>query len=251
MKTIGILVDFDNIFPHTLSQNSEAQIRQVFSFVLNEVRGKITNVEKFLIRLYGGWYQNNSFTPKASGVSSMLPSLNSLFPVLVQPKTIIQGNIELATQLYGHTFVWYNTYREHDGIPKLRIDHSVLGSQCETNANTCPVKILKKFTEKKAKICDNAGCTTVHSSVFFQKTQKYVDTMIACDIISLGTDDEFVGIYVLSDDVDHFPAFAVAHDLNTTSAKMGLFVTNSQNVATYTALLAPFEIDVTLIPNKI
>ena len=68
--------------------------------------------------------------------------------------------------------------------------------------------------------------------------------MIACDIISLCADDEFVGVYVLSDDVDHFPAFAVAHDLNTTKAKMGLFITNPQNVSTYAALLTPFEIDV-------
>lgn len=249
MKTIGVLVDFDNIFPHALSLYTEEDIQQVFSFVVNEVRGKIPDVDRFLIRLYGGWYQNNSFTPRASSVSSMLPRLNSLFPILVEPRTIIQGNIELATQLYGHPYVWYNTYREHDGIPKLRVDHSVLGTQCETNADTCPVKILKKFAEKKTRICGNAGCTTVHSSVFFQKTQKYVDTMIACDIISLGSDNEFVGVFVLSDDVDHFPAFAVAHDLNTTSAKMGLFVTNNQNVTPYAALLTPFEIDVTLIPE--
>ena len=207
----------------------------------------IPSIDRFCVRLYGGWYENNSFTARASALSSIIPALNTGFPILVQPSTIIQGSIELATQLYGHSFVWYNTYREHAGLPKLRIDPSALGAQCGNHPSSCPIKILKRFTDKKQKICDIAGCTTVHSSVFFQRTQKYVDTMIACDIISLCADDEFVGVFVLSDDVDHFPAFAVAHDLNTTKAKMGLFITNPQNVSSYATLLAPFEIDVILI----
>lgn len=247
MKTIGILVDFDNIFPRPINEYTTDIIKQVLSFSVNSLKGNMPDVNRFIIRLYGGWYEDNSFTPRASNISSMLPVLNAFFPILSPPKTIIQGNIELATQLYGHSFVWYNTYREHAGIPKLRIDHSALGIQCNSNANTCPVKILKKFTEKKQRVCDTAGCTTIHSSVFFQKTQKYVDTMIACDIINMSLDDEIIGVYVLSDDVDHFPAFAVAHDINTTKAKLGLFITNDQNINNYSSLLNSFEVDVTLI----
>lgn len=247
MKTVGIIVDFDNLFPRSIGDYTEEDIRRVLVFAINSVRTKLPDVERIIIRLYGGWYTNNSLTARASSLSTMLPSLNVLFPILVPPKFIIQGSIELATQLYGHSFIWYNTYREHAGLPKLRIDHSVLGTQCGVNANICPVSILKKFTEKKQKVCEIAGCATVHSSVFFQRTQKYVDTMIACDIISLGTDNDVVGVYVLSDDVDHFPAFAVVHDLNATKAKLGLFIVNDQNVASYTSLLSPFDIDVTLI----
>lgn len=247
MKTVGILVDFDNIFPRPIGEYTEKDIRKVLLFVVNTVRAKLPDVERFIIRLYGGWYANNSLTARASTLSTMLPALNILFPILVPPKSIIQGNIEIATQLYGHTFVWYNTYREHAGLPKLRINHSVMGVQCGANASTCPVNILKKFTEKKQRVCVTAGCTTVHSSVFFQRTQKYVDTMVACDIISLGTDNEVIGVFVLSDDVDHFPAFAVAHDLQSTHAKLGLFIVNDQNVAPYSSFLSPFEIEVTLI----
>lgn len=247
MKTVGILVDFDNFFPRPIGEYTETDIRNILVFAVNSVRKKLPDVERFVIRLYGGWYSNNSLTARASTLSTMLPALNTIFPILVPPKTIIQGNIEIATQLYGHSFVWYNTYREHAGLPKLRIDQSVLGTQCGVNSSTCPVKILKRFTEKKQRICDTVGCMTVHSSVFFQRTQKYVDTMIACDIISLGTDHDVMGVFVLSDDVDHFPAFAVAHDLHTTQAKLGLFIVNDQNVVPYTSLLSPFEIDVNLI----
>lgn len=248
MRNIGIIVDFDNIFPHAITQYSVEDIQRVLSFAIDSIRRKIPEIDRFIVRLYGGWFENNSLTPRASSISSMLPTLNSFFPMLIQPKTIIHGIIELATQLYGHEYVWYNTYKEHAGLPKLRIDHSVLGSECNSNPNTCPVKILKKFVDSKNRVCNMVGCTTIHSSVFFQRTQKYVDTMIACDIISMGADNEFVGIYVLSDDVDHFPAFAVTHDLNKTKANLGVFMTNTQNLVQYSSLLAPFEIDVTLIP---
>ena len=244
MRNIGIIVDFDNIFPQAINHYSAKDIQRVLSFAINTRRLKIPEIDRFIVRLYGGWFENNSLTSRASSISAMLPTLNSVFPMLIQPKTIIYGSIELATQLY----VWYNTYKEHAGLPKLRIDHSVLGSECNSNPDTCPVKILKKFVDSKNRICNMVGCTTIHSSVFFQRTQKYVDTMIACDIISLGADDEFVGIYVLSDDVDHFPAFAVTHDLNKTKANLGVFMTNTQNLDLYSSLLAPFEIDVTLIP---
>lgn len=247
MRTIAILIDFDNIFPGPMNLYTNADIQRVISFSVNSAKASIPDVEKIVVRLYSGWYESNSLTARASAVLALLPSLNSMFPIIVQPRAIIHGSIELATQLYGHNFVWYNSYREHYGLPRLRVNTAAMGSQCESNKSICPVKILKKFTDKKQRICNTVGCNTVHGNVFFERTQKYVDTLVACDIISLSGDEDIAGIYVLSDDVDHFPAFAVAHDLNRTKAKMGLFITNDQHVASITALLSPFEITVTHI----
>lgn len=247
MKIVAILIDFDNVFPRPMNFYTDIDIQKVISFAVNTAKASIPDSEKFIIRLYGGWYENNSLTARASAVTALLPGLNSMFPIIEQPRVIIHGSIELTTQLYGHNFVWYNSYREHYGLPNLRINTAAMGNQCEANKGVCPVKILKRFTDKKQRICNTSGCNTVHGSVFFERTQKYVDTMVACDIISLSGDEDVVGIYVMSDDVDHFPAFAVAHDLNQTKAKMGLFITNDQNVANITALLSPFEITVTHI----
>ena len=143
MSKVGILIDFDNIFPRPINEYQLADLKRVIEFSINSLKATIPSIDRFCVRLYGGWYENNSFTARASALSSMLPALNTVFPILVQPSTIIQGSIELATQLYGHSFVWYNTYREHAGLPKLRIDQSVLSAQCGNNPNTCPVKILK------------------------------------------------------------------------------------------------------------
>lgn len=249
MKVVGVLIDFDNIFPRPIIEYNEDVIKNVIDSVVQKIKNSIPSIDRFIIRLYGGWYENTSLTARASTLSSYLPSFNNLFPILVPPKTIVQGTVELATQLYGHSFIWYNTYREHEGLPKLRIKQSAIGSRCASNSNNCPVHILKKFVEKKQRVCNIAGCTTVHSSVFFSRTQKYVDTMMACDIITFGTDNDVLGVYVLSDDVDLFPAFAMIHDLKATKAKIGLFITNPQNVAAYESLLKPFDIDVSLIAS--
>lgn len=247
MKTVAVLIDFDNIFPKPINAYSSVDIQHVIDFAILTARAAIEDIGRFCIRLYGGWYENNSLTARASWVLSMFPLLNSAFPIITPPRSIIQGSTELATQLFGHSFIWYNSYREHMGIPKLRVNHNAIGSLCMTNKTNCPVEILKRFTEKKTKVCNASGCNTVHKDVFFERTQKYVDTMLACDIITLSADNDVAGIFVMSDDVDHFPAFAAARDLNMSNAKMGLLITNVQNKSNYETLLSSFAIEVTVI----
>lgn len=247
MKTVAILIDFDNMFQRQMNCYTNADFHRTIDFAINTAKTAIPDVERFVIRLYGGWYENNSLTARASAVSALLPDLNNKFPIVEQPGRIIRGNVELATQLYGHSFVWYNSYREHYGLHSLRVNTSAMSEKCAEKNDTCPVKILKKFTEKKSKRCHHDGCKTIHSNVFFQRAQKYVDTIIACDIIILGGEEEVAGIYVMSEDVDLFPAFAVAHDLNGTEAKLGLILRNDSQLANYNVLLTPFEIQVTYV----
>jgi len=247
MKTVAVLIDFDNAFQRPMNLYTNADFQATIAFAVNTAKVAVPDVERFLFRLYGGWYEHTSLTARASAVSAMLPELNRMFPFIDQPSRLIHGSVELATQLYGHSFVWYNSYREHYGLHSLRVNTAAMSEKCEANSHTCPVKILKKFTEKKSRICHNNGCDTVHSNVFFERTQKYVDTLITCDIITLSSEDEVVGIYVMSEDVDLFPAFAVAHDLNATEAKLGIILRSDSQLANYTALLSPFEIAVTYI----
>lgn len=247
MKTVVILIDFDNVFPLPISQYSFESIKSKIGHAVSLAKGKVPDVERVLIRLYGGWYEHTALTARASGVSVLLPSLNSTFPI-ISPESIIHGNVELATQLYGHQFVWYNSYREHIGLPKLRVNRDALSPECETSKTTCPVRILERFTLSKARKCTNEGCNTKHGEVFFSRAQKYVDTMIACDIITLCMQDEIKGVFVFSDDEDHFPAMAVARDVVTTKAQLGLFILNAQNKDNYENYLSPFDIEVTLIP---
>ena len=204
-------------------------------------------VDMIDVRLYGGWYTGNMYTPRASSLGALLPSLNSIFPIIEMPSRRINGSVFLATELYGSSFTWYDTYREKPGIPHIRVDTAHMSSVCGVAPECCPVKILNKFTKKRSKVCSNAGCTTNHSSVFFQRIQKYVDTMLACDVISYSLDEEVIAVYVFSDDVDMFPSFAVSSELLPKKTDLHLLTLNTQNEAIYRRLLSPFYVDVSLI----
>ncbi|MFK2205580.1 hypothetical protein ACIXJQ_02080 [Bacteroides fragilis] len=52
---------------------------------------------------------------------------------------------------------------------------------------------------------------TKHSDIFFQREQKMVDTMIACDLLSYCEESSTNCLYLISDDMDHFPALALCH----------------------------------------
>lgn len=247
MDKIGILVDFDNIFPRPLNEYVNGEICTLITNVVSIVRNDYTHVDMVEIRLYGGWYTGTSLTARASALGAMMPLLNSIFPILELPSKRINGFVDLATQLYGSTFTWYNTYRERRGIPNLRVDTSRMSETCNSNPEQCPVKILKRFTDKRTRICGNAGCSTNHASVFFGKTQKYVDTMLACDVISYSLDDDVKAVYVLSDDVDIFPSFLVSSELPSSHTNLHLLIMNGQSINDYTSLLSAFNVKVSLI----
>lgn len=252
MKTIGVLIDFDNIFPKAINLYTVDNITCVLQKILDVVKVNIIDAEIIRIRLYGGWYMNTTPTQRASVVSSMLTSLNnSLFPIISSPYKRLLGSVDLAIQLYGQSYIWYNTFRERAGIPKLRIDHNAVGDKCDDDPETCPVKILKWFTEKKSRICKRPDCNTAHNSVFFERTQKYVDTMLACDIISMSMDSDIESVYVVSDDVDHFPAFAVSYHHPNAAASLRLIISNDYNEALYNSILTPFGVDIKCIEVNI
>lgn len=250
MKTIGILIDFDNIFPRLITEYQQTDIEHVISIVINKVRQDIPDADNLVFRFYGGWYTGNALTTRASTIGSWIPSLNSIFPIIDLASASsrrINGSIELASQLYGSSYIWYDSYREKPGIPKLRIDANQMGNTCNIAPDNCPVKILKKFTDRRQRACRNTGCTTNHSSVFFQKTQKYVDTMLACDVISFSLDEDVPAVYVFTDDADIFPSFSVSSELPFSHTDLNLLIKNVQNEQNYRNLLSAFNVNVSLL----
>lgn len=247
MQKVGILIDFDNIFPKLISEYVNNEIEHTIANVINKVKQDYLMVDMIDIRLYGGWYTGNTLTPRASSLAAMLPSLNRMFPILEMPSRRINGSVILATEIYGSSFTWYNSYREKPGIPQLRVDTTQMSPACTTAPDICPVNILKKFTKKRTRVCKNVGCTTNHSSVFFQWTQKYVDTMLACDVISYSIDEDVTAVYVFSEDVDIFSSFAVSKELLPAQTDLHLLTTNAQSEAINSRLLSPFNVAVSLV----
>lgn len=66
-------------------------------------------------------------------------------------------------------------------------------------------------------------------SIFSQYGQKMVDTMMACDILTYGEEEDTEAIYVLTDDVDLFPSMALCSRRNP-NVKIFIGTKNNKHV---------------------
>lgn len=241
---VAILMDFDNWFPTILKEDDLSRLQQLLLDVLNIAIANVNDVDYISIGLYGGWYSEKILTPKASRLLMMIPKLKNIFPYRAKDNTIlIRGDINLATQLYDDETIWYNSYREHLGLPKLRIKEDKLSNTCDANEKGCPIHILKKFTKNKRTTCHIPSCETKHEEAFFTREQKYVDSMLVCDILSYGIDSNYKEICIMSEDCDIFPAFAALRRLNAImqkSTRIEVFMRNEQLKHEYQSTLKQF-----------
>ena len=239
-----MIVDFDNFFPKNMNDYSIEEMNVFFDRIVEIILQRFNNISFVNIRLYGGWYKGVNFTQKASMLSSMLANVR-IFPVIVENK-IISGTIEMVHSQYGlDGYIWYDTYREKAGLQKFRIDSSKMGEHCSSNENVCAVKILEKFVRKQ-KMCQNAGCTTVQQNVFIRREQKMIDTMMACDIIAYGGEENIFSIFIVSDDVDIFPSIALCNKKNP-QMELTLVVKNNLLQTQYASIMSSFNTKVVLL----
>lgn len=243
-KEVVVIVDFDNFFPKNMNDYSVEEINAFFNSIIETILRQFDDISFINIRLYGGWYKGVSFTQKASVLSSMLANVN-IFPVFIENKKV-NGSLNMVQSQYGlDGYVWYDTYREKAGLQKFRIDSSKMGEHCTSNENVCAVKILDKFIRKQ-KMCQNAGCTIVQQNVFIRREQKMIDTMMACDIIAYGGEENISSIVIVSDDIDIFPSIALCNKRNP-QMELTLVIKNNQSQAQYSSVLSPFNTKVVLL----
>ena len=70
-----------------------------------------------------------------------------------------------------------------------------------------------------------------------------VDAMMVCDIISFSESEDVESIYILTDDVDLFPALAICRSKRQ-SLDIRLGIVNGRNVDIYREYLSSFNIKV-------
>ena len=165
MNNAVVIIDFDNYFQKDINEYSKEQIESLFLKIIDYI--SIHNdVMQINFRLYGGWYQDDTLTNRASQLLSILKLISDgIFPVVIEQRKI-EGSIDMVFSLFKVAHVWYNTYQERSGLPKLRIAHANVGDHCSMNKNSCPVHILSRFTRAKSKLCHVDGCLTKQDDVF-------------------------------------------------------------------------------------
>mgnify|MGYP003037295264 FL=1 len=184
---------------------------------------------------YGGWYQGNVYTQKASLLATYLQQID-IFPIITNTGKV-DGSIAIAEQQYGLDFVWYNTFQKKAGLQKVLIDHTKESQICSSNSGQCPVRILQKFIKNKERLCNNNGCTTKHQEILYRKEQKMIDTMMTCDVITYSSEPTVKAIYIASDDVDLFPCIAISKVRNV-DKEITLLMKNGLQEPLYSNILS-------------
>lgn len=245
---VAIVIDFDNYFKREIDDYNEGEIIFLLSRIIDEVINMTSNVERITIRLYSGWYEEHHLSKKASAAMQLFSNIN-IFPIALRSENrLIHGEIEFATELIQiPNFKWYHTFRERSGIPHLRINHDKLSLTCEESRDICPVYILSNFTKKKSRLCKVPGCSTQQMEVFFSREQKMVDTLIACDIISLFEDPGIDSIYLVSDDMDHLPSLAFGKFKNDRPKNVFLCLSNRKIEALFKSIISNFDIKIVIL----
>lgn len=200
--SVGI-IDFDNYVEDFSILNSESG----FNLLINEILSKIVddNTDYCLIRFYGGWYNKGTLSKNGSLIQQRISS-NRVFPISKNGK-LYHGEIELASSInLLHGYIFDNTYRIKNGLPNIRLDKQHLNNYCSNTNETCPARILDKFTKRKNKECATNGCTVINHYAYKHSEQKMIDTMMAIDIIDYGEHPNVKKIVLFSDDTDLVPS---------------------------------------------
>jgi hypothetical protein len=244
-----VLLDFDNYFKREIDHYSEMEIEFEISKIIKEILIKAPETDKISVRLYAGWYEEEQLTKKASQAMQIFSNI-SIFPILVESeKKIIHGDIEFVTELLQvPKFTWYYTFKEKPGIPNLRINKDNLNPNCEKFRDQCPAYILSNFTKAKSKFCKVPGCNNRQKDVFYSRGQKMIDTIIACDIISLFENSEYNSIFLVSEDIDHLPALAFGSTRNNIKKNIYLCINNQQIQQVINSIVSNFDIKILVMP---
>lgn len=204
-----VLLDFNNVFTGDLASISSNDIEAKLMVPIREMLSDNANINRIDIRVYGGWYQQGSLTDKASTAFTLLGGIDCAIPLQNSGRWVRWG-IENVISAYGTNHFWDNTYRQKNGLPRILVNTDAQRERCGIDKSHCPVEIVKKISKAPRKICPVDNCTLKAEDIFQTFGQKMIDTMMACDILTIAEEPETDAIAVMTDDVDMLPALVVS-----------------------------------------
>lgn len=241
MKKAIVILDYNNVFCPNYNLSPERR-ESIMTSLIQRIVTMVPRIEYIEIRIYGGWYRGHELTRVGSQVMSEHLTMD-LFPAILDSDRFIQGEQIVVQSVCDVDYIWYNTYREKSGLPRLIINNEAKKQICSENRSRCPIHILESFARKVSHVCAVDGCLTENNNAFIQMGQKMVDTMMVCDIISCSSKQETEALFILTDDVDLFPAIALCRSKQP-EKEVFLGIVNGRNVAPYTDYLKSFNVEV-------
>lgn len=209
--TVYALVDFDNLLP-PYEECTPEMLNVTLNELVDRILQTIPKAEQVFIRLYGGWMASGILSRRGSDISAAMSAVG-LFPRIGDGSHRVRGSLTLADALVLTPHLRFaDTSRRRLTPPRLRLAGNPLPNNCAGTSDSCPARILKKFTSKPSKECPVDGCTVLCTEAFVVQEQKMVDGMLICDLITLSDMRPRVSCVVVSDDTDFVPGLVIAAD---------------------------------------
>lgn len=241
MRKGFVLLDFNNVFTGDLALISSNDIEAKLMVPIREMLSDHTDINRIEIRVYGGWYQQGSLTDKASAAFTLLSGIDCTIPLNNHGRSVRWG-MENVISAYGTNHFWNNTYRQKSGLPRIIVNTEAQRERCGISKNHCPIEIVKKISKGPGKICQVDECTLRAGDIFQTFGQKMIDTMMACDILTIAEESETDAIAVMTDDVDMLPALVVS-SLKYNRVSYYIATHNNQHVQLdFPPILNPYNI---------
>lgn len=203
-NTLYMLVDFDNLDEATVG----TKLLDIVDYLvrhasININKEDVVACDRVVVRLYGGWYENEIPTRKAQDILAALPTLPILFPFKIKnvhtEKHTWRVRVELAFGLFSVPAVhMMHTYRKRQRLSGIRVVDP-LSVGCDPSK--CRVLGIKKLVRNNR--CPDCG--TDANRIIWRTEQKLVDVMLATDLLTLSATPDTVVCVVSSDD-DIWPA---------------------------------------------
>lgn len=204
MALTDVLVDFDNLD----FQTKRSGLAQLSTKIVNSVaRVKSTFPDRCRIKLYGGWYEDETLSDQANNLIGQIEENSNALVVLWQTgrsqgKALVKLEMAFGLEVEPQRTL-FNTLRTRAFSDRVYSNPFRL-KRCQER--DCPVAIVAKvFAEKR---CSKDRCYTTPEDVFKKTEQKLVDTMITADLIYLGTPDN--QLVLVSSDDDLWPGIQMA-----------------------------------------
>lgn len=209
--TCLVLVDYDNAFPPGRALSDEEIALEVVHW-LQKLSAMHPKVDRFEVRLYGGWYDESDLSRHGGDVARVMTFMPE-FPMSVQGGRILRGHISLAVNPLGAstTAPLLGTYRQRGSLPRIRLTRQPYPDACAQIDASCPAAILRSFTKHSRRECPVDSCSLVASDAFVVHEQKMVDTLLATDILTAGRPpSDYAMVVVVSGDSDFVPPLLAA-----------------------------------------
>ena len=192
---MDVLVDYNNV--------REVDRRRGVVFVVDRIVQSLgpehlRQSKRVAVRLYDGWYENQTLTRKAQEIAAQVlantPTAFTLGDGSTQTKIVV--NIELAYSLKSAPaqHIWH-TYRPKNCPGDISFRQPAAAG-CK-NPN-CPLLATYRFL--KDRCCPMSGCRITPEAFLYRSEQKLVDTMIAADLFAVHLQSSRKVAVVTSDD---------------------------------------------------